>query len=110
MNRFRLLSAILVATIVLCGCSRDNGEHRTSNELSKWIGKNVVVQFRRDALGAAANLPISPDTGGINGASPIIVGPLLEVNAESIVIGNHQKKKSPKWIPREVILFIEVNP
>ena len=110
MNRSGLLLAIIVTTIALSGCSRDNDENMSSSELSKWIGKNVIIQFRRDALGAAASSPISPNTGSINGASTFLSGSLQKVDATGIVIGNHQRPTSSRWIPREVILFVELNP
>ena len=71
------------------------------------MGKNVRVQFRRDALGAAAALPISPTTGEINGASTTVVGTLIRVEADAIVVDSQGR---PKWIPREVILLVEANP
>lgn len=76
-------------------------------ELRQWVGKNVRVQFRRDALGAAASLPIPPMTGEINGAETTVVGHLIKVEGTGIVIGPEER---PKWIPREVILFVEANP
>lgn len=110
MNRPCMLSAIVVVSIILSGCSNDDNEDMSSSELSKWIGKNVRVQFRRDALGAAAPVPISPETGSFNGASTCLIGPLQKVDAKGIVIGNHQREASPRWIPREVILFVELSP
>lgn len=70
-------------------------------------GKNVRVQFRRDALGAAASLPVPPTTGEINGAATCVVGKLTKAEGNGIVIGPEER---PKWIPREVILFVEANP
>lgn len=79
--------------------------------LSEWIGQNIQIQFRRDALGAASNLPISPDTGEINGASTSIIGRLVSVSDSEIVMMRSRGKREarPHWIPREAILFIEVN-
>jgi hypothetical protein len=42
------------------------------------------VQFRRDALGASAQLPISPGTSVINGASVVLRGKLVAVRGEWI--------------------------
>tara|TARA_R110002096_G_scaffold163342_5_gene330881 strand:- start:3876 stop:4121 length:246 start_codon:yes stop_codon:yes gene_type:complete len=74
------------------------------SELSDWIGETVRVQFRRDALGAAATLPIGPNTSTINGAETTLVGKLLEVNSSSIVL---EESNRQKWIPREVILYLQ---
>lgn len=99
-------SMFFVVAIVIAGCNQV--QNRTEQaELSQWIGENVRVQFRRDALGAAANLPISPKTGEINGASTTLVGTLLNVYSTSIIIEENTRQK---WIPREVILYIEKNP
>ena len=80
--------------------------------LSEWIGQNVRVQFRRDALGAASNIPISPDTGEINGASTSIIGTLVSVTESEIVIMRSRlsQQARPHWIPRETILYVKVNP
>ena len=110
MNRTILLAVALLVVMSAMGCSDEKGDDMTSSELSNWIGKNVRIQFRRDALGAAASLPIPATTDDINGASTAVVGPLVKVNAKSIVIGDHQRQSSPKWIPREVILFVQLNP
>mgnify|MGYP001447369756 FL=1 len=64
------------------------------------------MQFRRDALGAAANLPISPTAGSINGVSTTIVGTLAIVESDAIVVDADNRLK---WVPREVILFVELN-
>lgn len=98
---------LIVATSCLMACSQPAQIGMSSTELSQWIGKNVSIQFRRDALGAAADLPVPPTTGSINGAQTTVAGKLLKVHASSILIGEEQH---PKWIPREVILFVEMNP
>jgi hypothetical protein len=103
------ISLLLAANLALLatGCSQSHQSGMDTTELSQSLGDNVIVQFRRDALGAAAALPISPKTGEINGASTTIGGKLLQVHASSLVIEEGQR---PKWIPREVILFVEANP
>ena len=103
------LGFLLIAIFPFCisSCAEPHAEGIEDTQVSEWIGKTVRVQFRRDALGAAAPLPVSPKTGEINGASTTLVGTLLEVNKASVVI---EEGERPKWIPREVILFIEVNP
>jgi hypothetical protein len=103
-----LILSVLMASI-LAGCKSDTPTDMTSSELAKWIGKNVTIQFRRDALGAAADLPISPTTGSINGAEVTVNGNLLNVDATGITIGIYQRPNS-RWIPKDVILFVELNP
>ena len=49
-------------------------------------GVQCTVQFRRDALGAAASLPISPMTGGINGADTALSGKLIGTTDEWIIL------------------------
>lgn len=80
--------------------------------LSEWIGQVIEIQFRRNALGAASDLPISPDTGQINGAATSIVGRLQSVSDSEIVIMRSRGNQAahPYWIPREVILFVRVDP
>ena len=87
----------LLASATLPGCDRAETAGLT-------IGKPCTVQFRRDALGAAAANPISPLTNGINGADTSIAGTLKRVTAEWIVIGQHGT--IDVWIPRSAVLLI----
>jgi hypothetical protein len=93
-----------ILTLLLAGCDRTASRHTLDSEISAWIGETVRVQFRRDALGAAATLPISPNTSTINGAETTLIGKLIEVHSSSIVIEEADRQK---WIPREVILFVQ---
>ena len=110
MSKSIVLVTGILAAALLSGCNSDAPDDMASSEMAKWIGKNVIIQFRRDALGAAADLPVSPTTGSINGAKTSIVGLLQTVDATGVTLGNHQRKGSPRWIPREVILFVELQP
>jgi hypothetical protein len=74
-------------------------------ETSPPLGKNCVIQFRRDALGAAANLPIAPTTGSINGAETCLGGQLKMVSSDWVVLDN--LKGNDIWIPRAAILLIQ---
>lgn len=67
-------------------------------------GKACTVQFRRDALGAGANLPVPPMTHSMNGADTSVEGTLKRVTAEWLVI---EKNGKEIWIPKGVILLIE---
>ncbi len=76
--------------------------------LSQRIGKNCTVQFRRgDALGSGAALPVSPETGNVNGAEVSVRGKLLSVGAGWVVLGRGDQ--SELHIPRESILMIQVD-
>ena len=68
------------------------------------MGKPCTIQFRRDALGAGASLPISPMTGGINGADTSIAGTLKRATAEWVVV---EKSGDDISIPKSVILLIQ---
>ena len=75
----------------------------------------MTVQFRRDILGTESDLPVGPNTDNINGAETVVSGTLLKVNADSIVVENNvniaiNEKMSQRWIPREVILLVEMKP
>lgn len=97
----------LIFGTLLSGCVGPSGNRISGGELSQWVGSTVNVQFLRDALGAAASLPISPTTGKINGAETTVIGTLIEVESSAIVVEANGRKM---WIPREVILLVECKP
>lgn len=97
MKRKYVLIGLLAIGPVLSGCS---GSDQPST------GKSVTVQFRRDALGSAHTLPISPTTDSINGAMVSLRGKLLKVNEEWVVL-EYQKQKH--WISRDAVLLIRVH-
>ena len=112
LHRSLILGLSVGLSLFLFGCAKPL-ETPTSqgpanrSELSQWIGKTVQVQFRRDALGAGADLPVSPTTDSINGAETSIGGTLTAVEPHAIVLNAND---GPKWIPREVILLVESTP
>ena len=69
-------------------------------------GTGCTIQFRRDALGSAGDLPVLPIARIINGtiASISISGELIAIDHEAILISSEQKRF---WIPKHSILFIE---
>jgi len=75
-------------------------------------GKIYTVQFRRDALGAASNLPIGPNTDVINGAVVSIRGELIAADHDAILLDqvnvNLIRGDVPAmkrfWIPKNSIL------
>lgn len=96
MKSFSLAFALLVS-VVFSGCEKQDVP-------ALQAGKACKIQFRRDALGAGANLPISPTTDNMNGADTSVAGTLKRTTAEWIVI---EGKRGEIWIPKSVILLIE---
>ncbi len=102
--------AIGLGLSILTGCERTpetESAKPSPHALSEYIDRPVRVQFRRDTLGASANLPIGPRTTSTNGAETSLSGKLVRVVDEDIVI---EEDRRLKWIPREVILYVELNP
>ena len=98
------LALALVFAVVCTGCDRMNSGVGNAEAPALQTGKACTVQFRRDALGAAANLPVSPTTHSINGAETCVMGTLKRATAEWVVI---EKNAKEIWIPKSVILLIE---
>jgi len=85
--------------------------HEPSSFLRKHVGEYCKVEFRRDALGAAASLPISPTTDEINGAQVVLWGKLLAVEGDGIVVGTSptplvEKSLTTYWIPNHAVLLV----
>jgi len=108
------LTVAAASALILVGCSPPVQDKAVSTELSEWVGQNVKIRFRSDALGAAGDRPIDPDTDEtVDGASTSFVGKLVAVSASGVVIERYMvlgKTKKEHWVPREVILFIQVDP
>jgi hypothetical protein len=66
-------------------------------------GKECSVQFRRDALGAGGDLPISPETDSLNGATVSLHGTIRSADGDWICI---ERKGTEIWIPKANILLI----
>lgn len=92
--------AALTATLSLTGCEKATA----ADSSASLAGKPCTVQFRRDALGAAASLPIPPMTGGINGADTAISCTFKSTRDDWFVVNRAGKEL---WIPKSVILLIE---
>ena len=76
-----LCAAGLIVTITTIGCNTARDPLASSK-----IGQRCSVQFRRDALGAAAASPIPPETDAMNGAEVVIVGTLKRVQDDAVLI------------------------
>ncbi len=89
---------LLLAGVLLAGC-----ETRSTIP----TGKMCVVQFRRDALGAAGTLPISPTTDGVNGAEVSLTGTLKGMSSDWIII---TQGTTDHWIAANSVLMLTIEP
>lgn len=83
-----------------------DGVSRTTS-LRSHLGDRCKVQFRRDALGAAASNPVPPTTDNINGVDVSMVGTLTDVTPEAVVVSYGGTNERDHWIPINSILFIQ---
>jgi hypothetical protein len=91
---------VLLAALTFAGCGK-----------TPPTGKEVRIQLRRgDALGAAANLPLSPRTFSVNGAETGLSGKIVKVTEEWVVLDTMDVPPSRIWIPKASILLIEYRP
>jgi hypothetical protein len=69
------------------------------------LDQQCTVQFKRDALGASANVPIPPGTDEVNGAKISVSGILKTVTSEWIHLVSD---KNDLWIPKSSVLLIKI--
>ncbi len=103
-SAYPIIAVLAIAAVMtLSGCGWDDDD-----VVQPPCGKkvNATVQFRRDLLGASADLPIPPTTDGINGASVSVAGTLMLVNEQWVVLEQGDKEL---WIPRDNVLLIKIN-
>ncbi len=100
------IGVCVVVLLMLVGCDQEPPEGLSSSELAKWIGEDITVHFRRDALGAAADLPVSPTVDTHNGVRMSMSGELQSVGPMGIAIQVATTPVIQYWIPREAILCI----
>ena len=104
MNRLpRLLAAATL--LAFAACSRSGGPAE-SPFLKQHIGEQCVVEFRRDALGSGAPLPVSPKTDSMNGADVVQVGKLVAVEGKGLILEETGAHPVSYWIPYPVILSV----
>lgn len=102
MTHLMLSSFPLVAIMLMAGCSEDS----ESTLLSKRIGSTCTVQFRRDALGSGAQIPVPPFTDTINGAQVSASGTLAKVDSQGILLRMDAQAKE-LWIPYHALLLVD---
>ena len=112
------LVLFLLAGIACWYIHHPNRPRYINPEMDLKPGTICTVQFRRDALGTAKDLPVSPTTNSINGAIVSMRGELIAINHDVILldqVNNHyivndvpQMKRF--WIPKSSILSIEYEP
>ena len=106
----RLACLVLISSVFYTiGCEKETPDSQSrSNKFSPQQGRYCAVQFRRDALGASADLPVPPTTSSINGADVSVSGKFSKMNEDWVVLTD--SRDAEIWIPRSVILLIKVNP
>jgi hypothetical protein len=101
MKRTGIFSILILVGGLLSGCIQQPPEQPP-------VGSDVVVQFRRDALGSATANAVPPTTSSINGAAVCLYGKLIKVNNDWVVLTRSGGGGREYWIPQETILLIEV--
>jgi hypothetical protein len=89
----------LAAVIVTTGCEQRAEAAPSGGRLNQMHSRVCTIQFRRDALGAARDLPVSPMTGGINGATVAISGKLRSLDEAWLAV--ETEKDGLIFIPKE---------
>jgi hypothetical protein len=103
-------SKLVVLVVSLsAGCESPDPEQQAISALRAKIGYRCTVQFRRDALGAAAAVPVPPTTDNINGADVTLSGKLKDVKGDWLVLEYQRGVSKPTeyWIARNSILSLE---
>lgn len=100
-----LLAALVCVTLAVTALSLTGCTKATAADSSLGSGgRPCTVQFRRDALGAAASLPISPRTTVISGAYTAISCTFKSTRDDWVVVDYGHKEV---WIPKKAVLLIE---
>jgi hypothetical protein len=99
-NRLPMVAAVCLA---LAGCSSQDVPQQAASGLRSKIGYVCTVQFRRDALGAAATNPVPPETDIFNGAQVSLSGKLIDVKGDWLVIGG----PTETWVPTHSVLLLK---
>jgi hypothetical protein len=102
----KMILIVVVSLIAIAGTLSFTGCNRAgAADFSKsGNGRECVIQFRRDALGAAANLPISPTANAINGAQTSVSGTMKGFREDWVVIDREGREI---WVAKASILLIQ---
>jgi len=91
------ITALILSIFVAAGCERKG--HNVPKR-----GSYCTVQFRRDTLGAAADLLVPPTSNMHNGAETCVTGKFSRMDEDWVIL---TEGKDETWIPRSVILLIK---
>lgn len=105
--------AVVIASglcvLLMAGCKVETHEGRSGSQgaagIKPEVGSACTVQLRRDALGASTGL-IPPDTESVGGATVSVRGKFSRMDDNWVVLAASDKDEI--WIPRGMILLIEV--
>ncbi len=92
--------SLTLAALSLTGCSQATAADSSTNPAPR----PCTVQFRRDALGAAASSPGSPRTPFMNGVDTTIHCTFKSTREDWVIVEREHKEV---WIPKSVVLFVE---
>jgi len=90
---------LAVTALSLSGCNKATAADSSITS----AGRSFTVQFRPDALGAAAGSPASPKTALMNGVDTTLPCTFKSTREDWVVVEREHKEI---WIPKNVILFI----
>jgi hypothetical protein len=102
------LMPIVCGVVLLTGCGQSTAK-RPAFSMEAGVGNTCTVQFRRDALGLATEVPINPATDVYNGATITLVGTLKSRDENwTVVSGLHGDETSTYVIPTHAILWLRI--
>jgi hypothetical protein len=113
MNLLRFKLALIAPAVLLSsfaaggGCDNSDDGTMVGGHAYPPTGSYVYVQFRRDYLGLASEKPTTPMGEGM-GMSLGSSGTLKRINEEFVVLGVDGDAQREIWIPRGVILLLDV--
>jgi hypothetical protein len=114
-DQMRIVSTIVAVLLSLLyaafcgGCERTEASGPSpapAAALQPAPGTEVIVHFRRDALGALRDVPIPVSTHEFNESKVCVRGALRSMDEEWIVL--ERERGGDAWVPRGAILYLEV--
>jgi hypothetical protein len=98
-----IITVIVLLLIVFAACHKRPTPKPIAEALPP-IGKTCTVQLRRDAMGAAAPVPIPPLSANHNGVDTCVTGKLKMINADWVVI---DRNGADLWVPKSSVLLVQ---